>query len=232
VYSVGAPHEGLDSAYQFNIARQPNPPGGASAGRAGQTAADLHALRDRGQLGHRRLLNKVGLRAELIGSPEAPAASTTTDAKGSFTLVSLPPGKYRLKGVRNGFLDTYYGARRSEGAGTTIVLEAGQEMKDLQIKLMPFGVIAGTVRDAAGEPLSGASVTILRLSYHQGRRIIEENVEAKTDDLGQYRFADLPPGKYYVRAAPGNEGNQYGFRVPIDHSVKSAEPLTALLPTL
>jgi hypothetical protein len=54
----------------------------------------------------------------------------------------------------------------------------------------------------------------------------------RTDDLGQYRFADLEPGKYYVRAQPKNEGMDYGFASPIDHSVKSNDPPTALLPTL
>src|SRR5262245_53564761 len=105
-------------------------------------------------------LNKVDLRAELVDDKDSAAASTTTDAKGNFTLVDLPAGKYRLKGVRNGYLDTYYGARRARSRGTTIALESGQEMKNLLVRLHPFAVIGGTVRDADGEPLSGALITL------------------------------------------------------------------------
>jgi len=179
-------------------------------------------------------LNKVDLRAELMDDTDSVAASTTTDAKGNFTLVDLPSGKYRLKGVRNGYLDTYYGARQARSRGTPIALESGQEMKNLLVRLHPFGVIAGTVRDADGEPLSGAFIKLFRKHYDgPGHSKIELVVDdAKTDDLGQYRIADLEPGKYFIDAAPKNEGNAYGFRSPENHSVKSDELPTALLPTM
>jgi hypothetical protein len=179
-------------------------------------------------------LNKVELRAELMDGEDAVAASTTTDTNGNFTMVNLPPGQYRLKGIRNGYLDTYYGARRAASKGTTITLEPGQELKSLVIKLLPFGVIAGTVRDADGEPLSGAFITLLRQRFDApGHRTIELVVDdAKTNDLGEYRIADLEPGRYYIDAQPKNDGNAYGFLTPENHSVKSAEVPTALLPTM
>ena len=98
-------------------------------------------------------LHRVQILAE-GGSSTTPF--TTTDAKGNFTLVDLNPGQYRLKGQRNGYLDTYYGSRRAEGKGVPISVEAGQEVKGLQFKLLPFGVIAGTIREADGEPLERA----------------------------------------------------------------------------
>ena len=175
-------------------------------------------------------LSKVELQAERVSDSQI--AATTSDAKGTFTMVGLPAGKYRLKGIRNGFLVTYYGARRAGGSGTTIVLDTGQEMKDLELKLFPFGVIAGTVRDADGEPMAGASVKLFRQSYAEtGGRTITPESEGATDDLGQYRLTDLQPGKYFVRAERRAE-NEYGSRVPIDHSAKSAEPPAVLVPTL
>jgi hypothetical protein len=57
--------------------------------------------------------------------------------------------------------------------------------------------------------------------------------ENKTDDLGQYRIANLEPGKYYVRAIPRSDArNVYDQITSVDHSVKSDEPRTAILPTL
>lgn len=82
-------------------------------------------------------LNHVEVIAEPVGG-----GTSTTDGQGNFTLVDL-------KGRRNGYLSTYYGARRAEGAGTTIALESGAEMKDIPIKLPPFAVLAGTVREVA-----------------------------------------------------------------------------------
>lgn len=70
--------------------------------------------------------NKVQVLAE---SPAGrlPPASTTADEKGGFTLVHLQPGEYWLKGIRNGCLQTYYGARRADSKGITLTLGTGME---------------------------------------------------------------------------------------------------------
>jgi hypothetical protein len=67
-------------------------------------------------------LNKVHILAEPVGG-EGRNASSTTDANGNFSLLNVVNGQYRLKGQRNGYLDTYYGVRRAEGKGTPITLE-------------------------------------------------------------------------------------------------------------
>ncbi len=181
-------------------------------------------------------LSKVLILAEGGGSESGATPSTTSDAKGNFTLVNLLPGQYHIKGQRNGYLDGAYGARRAEGNGTPLSLEPGQEMKDLKIKLTPFGVIAGTVRDADGEPLARIAVTVHRLRYENGRRRIVQAGDAYTDDLGQYRIPDLPPGKYYVHAEAKKAGD-YGSNAQMeveteDHSPKEAGPPQALLPAM
>jgi protocatechuate 3,4-dioxygenase beta subunit len=157
------------------------------------------------------------------------AATTITDAKGNFTLVDLDPGEYKVKGHRNGYLDTNYGARRPGGAGIEIALEPGVEMTDIQIKLAPFAVLAGTVREMDGEPLAGARVAVFELAFDSGRRRIGQVDDTHTDDLGQYRIANLPPGKYYIRAEP-HEDDESGPATE-DHSRKTAPP-EMLLPAL
>jgi protocatechuate 3,4-dioxygenase beta subunit len=149
-------------------------------------------------------LNKVDLALEGVGSQFFRAASTT-DASGRFTLVDVQPGSYHLTGRRNGYLETAYGARRPDSSGTTLRLDPGQTLADLKLKLMPYAVIAGTVRDSDGEPLADAHVTAGRITYEDGRPHLENYTSVETDDLGQYRIRDLPPGKYYVRAQPPHE---------------------------
>ena len=125
-------------------------------------------------------LGKVELRAIPAGVRFAPMASTTTDGKGNFTLVDLPPGEYRLKALRNGFLDTYYGARRAAGEGILITLETGREIKDLRINMQPYSVMAGTVRDPDGEPISGATLMLFAQRFESGHRKITQQGSGKT----------------------------------------------------
>jgi hypothetical protein len=138
---------------------------------------------------------------ETLGQDPAPHASGVTDAKGVFGIAGASPGVYKLKAERNGYLKSYYGARRPGAAGTRLTLEPGCELKGLPMRLEPFAVVAGAVRDAGGEPLFDARVFLLRLRYAEnGEKQYETVVSANTDDLGHYRIAGLAPGRYYVRA--------------------------------
>lgn len=162
-------------------------------------------------------LGKVEVVAERIGTKD-PGASTATDAKGNFLIVELEPGTYRLLAQRNGYLDTYYGAKRSSNNGSTITLVAGQKMEDLEIKITPVGVIAGIIRDSDGEPLVGADVRVRGLQYRNGQRDVVNYQDVSTDDLGQYRVTNLPPGRYFISVAAYD---RYSARV--DHSAKSGD---------
>jgi protocatechuate 3,4-dioxygenase beta subunit len=146
-------------------------------------------------------LGKVQIETETVGSPGS-ETSTISDVSGHFILTDLEPGQYRIKGKRNRFLKTYYGARRAESSGIPIVVEAGQKITDIKFRMMPFAVIAGTVRDPDGEPLTGIAVMALHVRFVNGRRKITEGDSAYTDETGRYRITGLTPGRYYVRADP------------------------------
>ena len=178
----------------------------------------------------RQPLSKVNIQVEGLGDESTGVPFTTTDSHGNFTIVDLPPGQYRLNGHRNGYLDTCYGARRAEGDGTPITLEPGGNLAGIEFKLMPFAVIAGTVRDQDGEALVRAKVTVHRLVYDDGRRRVVKanNEDILTDDLGQFRVTGLVPGKYYVRAEPADMAALLGR----DQSPKTDHPPEILLPAL
>src|SRR5205823_5394276 len=106
-------------------------------------------------------------------------------------MVEIEPGSYHLSGNRNGYLDTAYGARRTNSDGAILRLEAGQSLTDLKLKLAPQAVISGTIRDSDGEPLAEIRVTVARITYEDGKPRLEGFEEAETDDLGQYRIRGL-----------------------------------------
>ncbi|HEX3877358.1 MAG TPA: carboxypeptidase-like regulatory domain-containing protein [Bryobacteraceae bacterium] len=170
------------------------------------------------------LLNKVRVLAEPVGR-NGIANATTSDDKGNFTLVDLPPGAYRLRGIRNGYLSTRYGAKRADAAGTTLTLEAGAQFKDLQLKLIPFAVVAGTVLDPDGEGLAEARVALIAVRYRNGRRqAVATGQYATTDEAGRFRIPSVPPGSYYLHAGPPEQFGEWE-----DHSRKGS-PEEILVP--
>jgi 5-hydroxyisourate hydrolase-like protein (transthyretin family) len=79
-------------------------------------------------------------------------------------------------------------------------LRPGQEMKDLQFRLIPSAVIAGRILDEDGEPLPRVNVSALREVYAKGKRSLSTQATAETNDLGEYRLFALAPGRYFVSA--------------------------------
>ena len=168
-------------------------------------------------------LGKVDLQLEPTDRNDV--AVTKSDAQGHFSLVDVTPGSYHLRAERSGYLKSTYGARRAEGSGPMLRLDAGQKIDQLTFKLVPSAVIAGTVRDADGEPMEGAHVVLSRFSYEYGSYRIEGYDSVDTNDRGEYRFARLASGKYYVGAEPSSD-----VFSAVDHSV--APPTEVSVATL
>jgi len=126
--------------------------------------------------------------------------SAVSDSAGKFAIANIEPGKYRLRGSRNGFLTLEYGAHGSQTAGAMLDLEHPQQMKDIELRLTPYGVLTGRILDADGEAVEGAQVQLLRSRYINGKKVLATTGEVYTNDLGEYRKYGLSPGKYYVYA--------------------------------
>jgi 5-hydroxyisourate hydrolase-like protein (transthyretin family) len=133
---------------------------------------------------------------------DAPDSGTATNAEGKFAMAGIEPGTYRLRASRNGYQGMFLGARRADSTGTTLTLSAGQDVTGLKITLQAYAVIAGTIRDSDGEALVGTSVQAFRWHFIGNKRRLLSESSVHTDDLGQYRIAELRPGKYLLRADP------------------------------
>src|SRR4029077_8595603 len=71
---------------------------------------------------------------------------------------------------------------------------------DLIFRMTPAAVITGRVRDENGEPLPWAQGTASLSYFMQGKRTLMPAGSSVTNDLGEYRLFNLPPGKYLLSA--------------------------------
>jgi Carboxypeptidase regulatory-like domain len=143
-----------------------------------------------------------------------------TDDEGRFSFERLPSGRYTLSATKAPFITTAYGARRPGQPGTPIVVAAGQDLKDVALRLPRGAVITGRIVDAAtGAPVADLPVMAARvdaLSTSSGPGF--EPPRVATDDRGQYRLFGLAPGDYVVIATPSGaiQGGVIGARADAD----------------
>ena len=139
---------------------------------------------------------------ELIGEtqPGGQAYTTVTAADGQFQIAGIIPGRYRLFAERPGYLEV--GKHHARTEGRVLNLVAGQELKELQIRLQSAAVVRGRVTDEDGDPLFNAQVSVLRQTYASGHSRWEQVGSERTNDLGEYRIASLPTGSYFVSVSP------------------------------
>src|SRR5258708_23319268 len=139
---------------------------------------------------------------ELIAESQAAGGNHTalTGADGAFHMDNIAPGRYGLFAERTGYLEVDKDRRRLDGR--LLTLKAGQELKDVLIRLQAAAVIEGRVTDEDGDPLPDAQVAVLRQTFALGRRHWEQAGGERTNDLGEYRIANLPAGSYYISVTP------------------------------
>lgn len=126
--------------------------------------------------------------------------TATSGPDGGFRIENILPGRYRLFAERSGFLDTDKHHARSEGR--VLTLHAGQEITDLQLRLQAAAVLRGHVTDEDGDPMVGAEVSAMRQTFVSGHRHWEQVGSERTNDLGEYRIANLPAGNVYISVNP------------------------------
>ena len=125
-----------------------------------------------------------------------------TDGEGRFEFDDLPEGQASIQVRKPGFFseqELHQGQLRSPMPATMI--EIGPQMNPVVLKLYPEGVITGRV-EADGEPVDGMPVSIFSMQVASGRKRWTKSAATSTDEDGDFRFAELTPGPYYVTAGP------------------------------
>lgn len=130
---------------------------------------------------------------------------TETGADGRFAIRNIAPGVYEPRPSKQG-----YEQRKSNHFATAndfppVTVEAGAPAAPIELKLIPDGVVAGRVVTADGDPVRRAQVQLEEYRYAGGKKQLMAARTMATDDRGQYRIYNAPPGKYYLHVAPGNQ---------------------------
>lgn len=130
-----------------------------------------------------------------LAGPNRSVRSAYTDEEGRFNAEGLKEGRYLIQVDAPGYVMSGNAAERSDEA----VHRPGDSVS---ITLYKGGVVTGTVTDAGGEPVVGATVRAIRVRDAVGKPVLAglSLPEGVTDDRGVYRIYGLSTGGYVVAA--------------------------------
>jgi hypothetical protein len=157
-----------------------------------------------------RPLSQVQVR--LFGSLSPDPRNESTDADGRYEADELPADSYTLIASKTGYTTTEFGQRRASYPGTKVRVGVGEVIERLDFTLPHAGVITGRVSDENGDPVQGATVSLMRLQFANGRRtLVDAGQGRRTNDLGRFRLFGVQPGRYALVASAATTG---AFRLP------------------
>ncbi len=142
----------------------------------------------------------------LIQVPGQPSRFSADD--GTFVLTDLASGRIYVRARKPGFFN-----QEDLGPGFDSWIDVPSSY-GITVKLSPEGIIYGEVKDANGQPLDGVAVRAERWRASEGRGQLTTERETTSDDEGNFRLAELSPGRYYLAFLPASHGwsTQNGLR--------------------
>ncbi len=141
-----------------------------------------------------------------LGAPSVSQPPVIVDRNGRFAFTGLPAASFPLVATRAGYFGGGAGQRTPTGPRRPIELGAGDRVTDVILRLWPYAIVAGSVRDSEGEPVAGLTVELLERALANGEWRLERRASTHTDDRGAYRFSKAMPGRYLVGAREEPDG--------------------------
>lgn len=128
-------------------------------------------------------------------------AVSVTGTDGKFKLGPVSPGDHLVGYAHSGYLNP----RQPDHAAVAVHVEESEDPAPLQLRLMPYAVLSGTVIDEDGDPVDHATVQLMKRG-ESGRW--ESTSGAESDDQGRYRITGVAPGSYALLASAEPEWAQ------------------------
>ena len=126
--------------------------------------------------------------------------SVLTGGDGGFEFADVPAGTVNLNVQKPGFFTLQ--AIQSPRAQAAFVT-SGPEQAPVVVKLVPEGVISGHISGDGGEAVENFPVQLLTERLENGKKTRTILHGSQTNDEGEFRIAELTPGKYFVFLGPG-----------------------------
>ena len=130
----------------------------------------------------------------------------TTDRSGHFRLTKIPPGEHRLNVSQHDFIlnpgGFTFGSNTDAGV---LKLQPRQQIRDVQLEMVPSGTISGHVWNSNGTPAANAKVQLLQYRYSAFGELSLAFIPTgplASNDKGEYRQWGIPPGQYFVLGSP------------------------------
>jgi Carboxypeptidase regulatory-like domain len=146
------------------------------------------------------------VRRALVQVPLGRPPATLTDSNGNFQFDDLPAGQTSIAARKPGyFSEQEIGPNRFQESNISV----GPKTAPITIKLIPGGAISGRVMTSDGEAIEDVPVRLHYSRLIDGRKRWERGREARTDEQGAFRFANVLPGLYYVAAGPRRQYSMF-----------------------
>lgn len=147
--------------------------------------------------------SQVYVTAYKDGSTLGYTASAQTESDGTYRLVGLDAGAYKINfgGYSIGALPRWYKDSETIEAATAVSVTAGQDLTGIDTSLPKGGTISGKVTAPAGVSVSGISVT----AYTSGSQTAYVGSSYANAD-GTYRLVGLPTGSYKIQVTGNSSG--------------------------
>ncbi|MDP9055603.1 MAG: carboxypeptidase regulatory-like domain-containing protein [Acidobacteriota bacterium] len=125
------------------------------------------------------------------------AYASSSDTAGRWTLSNVGCAPAQLIVTRPGFIRNI-GSKGSPSQPLTLL--SGSPVHDVRTELAPQSVALGRVLDDRGDPYPVAQITVLGARVVNGKLRFQPSGTGMTNDLGEYRIANLSRGRYIVCA--------------------------------
>jgi hypothetical protein len=171
-------------AAALQIREGPDGAGDKSSGTGPYTLSGIVVDGATGAPIRRALVQLVGPQSQLV----------LTDEGGKFKFENLAQGPCVIQAHKPGYTNL--------SGKSPAMVTIGADTPPLVLKLEPESPIAVKVTGEDGEGVEGLPVRVLSSRVRDGRRYWDTHGGGQTDEQGEFRVGNLPPGKYYVSVGP------------------------------
>lgn len=154
---------------------------------------------------------------------------TVTDGDGRFEFLGLPAGRFTVTAEKAGYPRMSYGAKRPYREGSGVLLQDGERISTLALRLARGAAMTGTVFDERGQPMPGVPLMAwqIRTALNGERTLDFPPQGAETivsDDRGKYRVFGLAPGDYAIGTTWYFHGQGPDAQMPTEAEYLAAFP--------